>query len=71
MFPSALLLARARKDGVRPVFLGEPMLPQAEAVLRLYRDGIGRSRRELETRVRELESKVDRYKVIRGLALLV
>jgi predicted nuclease of restriction endonuclease-like RecB superfamily len=71
MFPSALLLARARKDGVRPVFLGEAALPQAEAVVKLYREGIGRSRRELELRVRELETKVDKYKVIRGLALLV
>ncbi|MGI0151195.1 MAG: DUF790 family protein, partial [Thermoplasmata archaeon] len=71
MFPSALLLARARKDGVHPVFLGEPMLPQAEAVLRLYRQGVNQSRRELERRTRDLEAKVDKYKVIRGLALLV
>lgn len=71
MFPSALLLARAYKDGVRPVFLGEPMLPQAEASLKIYREGVGRSRRELQTRVRDLEAKVDKYKVVRGLSLLV
>ena len=47
------------------------MLPQAEAVLRLYQEGVGRSRRVLEGRVRELETKVDKYKVVRGLALLV
>ncbi|EQD40836.1 protein containing DUF790, endonuclease-like protein, partial [mine drainage metagenome] len=71
MFPSALLLARARKDGVRPVFLGEAALPQAEAVTKVYHNGVGRSRRELDVRVRELEAKVDKYKVVRGLALLV
>ncbi len=71
MFPSALLIARAYKDGVRPTFLGEPMLPQAEAALRIYRGGVGRSRRELGAQVRELEAKVDKYKVVRGLALLV
>ncbi|MGI0140723.1 MAG: DUF790 family protein, partial [Thermoplasmata archaeon] len=71
MFPSALLLARAYKDGVRPVFLGEPMLPQAEAALRIYQKGVGRSRRDIEGKVRELELKVDKYKVVRGLALLV
>jgi uncharacterized protein len=71
MFPSALLLARARKDGVRPVFLGEAAIPQAEAVTKVYQQGVGRSRRELEIRVRELEAKVDKYKVVRGLALLV
>lgn len=71
MFPSALLLARARKDGVHPVFLGEPMLPQAQAVLHLYQESVGRSRRAIEARVRELESKVDKYKVVRGLALLI
>lgn len=71
MFPSALLIARAYKDGVRPVFLGEPMQPQAEAVLRIYREGVGGTRRELVTRVRDLEAKVDKYKVVRGLALLV
>ncbi|MHB8352249.1 MAG: DUF790 family protein, partial [Thermoplasmata archaeon] len=71
MFPSALLLARARKDGVRPIFLGEAALPQAEAVVGIYREGIGGSRRKLEERVRHLETKVDKYKVVRGLALLV
>ncbi|EQD73127.1 protein containing DUF790, endonuclease-like protein, partial [mine drainage metagenome] len=71
MFPSALLLARAYKDGVRPVFLGDPMLPQAEAVLRIYRERVGQSRRELGKQVRDLEAKVDKYKVVRGLALLV
>lgn len=71
MFPSALLMARVRKDGLHPVFLGEEMTPQAEAVQRIFRESVGRSRRDIEVRIRELESKVDKYKVIRGLALLV
>jgi predicted nuclease of restriction endonuclease-like RecB superfamily len=71
VFPSALLIARAYKEGVRPVFLGEPVQAQAEAVLRIYGEGVGRTRRELQTRVRDLEAKVDKYKVVRGLALLV
>jgi hypothetical protein len=47
------------------------MRAQADAVLRIYQESLGRSRREIEGRIRELESKVDKYKVVRGLALLV
>jgi hypothetical protein len=71
MFPRALLVARVYKDQVRPTFLGEESVGVADSVKQLYARSIGLRRREVEAKVREVEGQVQRYKVIRALALLV
>jgi hypothetical protein len=74
MFPRSLLVAKAYKDEIRPAFL-PPDSPGAvkavAALLQLYRGSLGRSRREIELRVREVEARAEKFKVVRGLALLI
>lgn len=74
MFPRGLLLARVYRDEVRPVFLSpdsKEMLETATSLGRMFNEAIGHSRRELELMVRDQESKAEKFKVIRGLSLLL
>jgi predicted nuclease of restriction endonuclease-like RecB superfamily len=74
MFPKALLIAKTRGETVRPLLLS-PEDPEAvtlvESILAAYRGSVGRPRREVLARIRTLEDRAQRFKVVRALALLV
>ncbi|MDI9644263.1 MAG: DUF790 family protein, partial [Candidatus Verstraetearchaeota archaeon] len=73
MLPSELLVAKVRGGMIRPVYLsitGETVR-LAEELISVYSRDIGKKRGEILKSTRELEGRVEDFRVVRGLCTLI
>lgn len=73
MLPKELLVVIKRGDNIWPRYskLSPFDVSIAEAVIRIYSEGIGLKRREIKEKILELEDVYGNYKFIRALSLLI
>jgi len=70
MLPKELLDARVYRGRIRPRFAGEDEIPLAEAVLKTFREHVGKRYGSLQQALREMED-ARTYRKVRGFAKVV
>ena len=73
MLPSELLIAKTFKGAIKPCYLSPtpPLLSLAESIIGIYKEGVGKKRSEIRSRLKPLEYGPHNYRLIRGLSAVL
>lgn len=73
MLPSNLLRAKISKGKIRPVYvpLDEGTTALAQRIIGIYREGLGKKKEDLLSRLRDVENEGYDFKLVRGLSTLL
>ncbi len=67
MLPASLLKFQIRENKISPVTLTYKWLPEAEHIIKIFKEHTGKKKKEISQKLEEYEYRFQKYQAIRGL----